>query len=141
MTTHRSPWPAASGRDDAGFTLIELLVVILIIGVLAAIAIPTFLSQRAKGWVAAAKSELRNAALAQETYFTEDQGGPGVTVYAPTVAALETAGFHNSTSIVMTVATVDTPGSQSYCMSARHVRDDAAWYITSLGGEPSLVPC
>src|SRR3954451_15061868 len=59
-------------RGEEGFTLIELLVVILIIGILAAIAIPSFLNQKGKGEDAAAKSSAREAATAEETYYTDN---------------------------------------------------------------------
>jgi type IV pilus assembly protein PilA len=60
-------------QDEKGFTLIELLVVILIIGILAAIALPAFLGQRARAQDTEAKSAVREAQTAMETYYTDNQ--------------------------------------------------------------------
>jgi type IV pilus assembly protein PilA len=60
-------------QDEKGFTLIELLVVILIIGILAAIALPAFLNQRGKAQDTAAKSQARTMQTAQETFYTDEQ--------------------------------------------------------------------
>ncbi len=60
--------------DEGGFTLIELLVVILIIGILAAIAIPSFLSQKSKATASQAKELARTAETTAETYATDNNG-------------------------------------------------------------------
>src|SRR3954453_18451624 len=60
-------------QDEKGFTLIELLVVILIIGILAAIALPAFLNQREKAQDSEAKSGARTVQTAMETYYTDNQ--------------------------------------------------------------------
>jgi prepilin-type N-terminal cleavage/methylation domain-containing protein len=72
---------------DQGFTLIELLVVIVIIGILAAIAIPTFLNQRKKGVDTSLKSDLKTAATTVETWVTDN---PSVAISPTTAAATST---------------------------------------------------
>ncbi len=59
-------------QNESGFTLIELLVVVAIIGILAAIAIPQFAAYRKRGHEAQVKSDLRNAAVAEEAYFAQN---------------------------------------------------------------------
>jgi len=70
-------------QSEKGFTLIELLVVILIIGILAAIALPAFLNQRGKAQDTEAKTEARTMQTAMETLYTDEQD------YTTTVAGLK----------------------------------------------------
>jgi type IV pilus assembly protein PilA len=69
-------------RDEEGFTLIELMVVVLIIAILIAIAIPTFLGARTRAQDRQAQSNLRNAFAAEKVIYTDDQ------VYTTVAAAL-----------------------------------------------------
>jgi type IV pilus assembly protein PilA len=60
-------------QNRKGFTLIELLIVVVIIGILAAIAIPKFASTKEKAYLASMKSDLRNGATAEEGFFADNQ--------------------------------------------------------------------
>ena len=69
-------------RNAKGFTLIELLIVVVIIGILAAIAIPKFANTKDKAFLVSMKSDLRNIVTAQETYFADN------TTYTTSTTAL-----------------------------------------------------
>jgi type IV pilus assembly protein PilA len=125
---------AMKEEREGGFTLIELLVVILIIAILAAIAIPVFLNQRKKGWVAQAQSALKNMATAEETVLV-DTGSYG------NLASLTSNGFRYSTADV-TPTVESTNAALSYCLKVVSGHDASiVWYYSSDVGAPSTTSC
>ncbi len=131
---------------EGGFTLIELLVVIIIIGILAAVAIPVFLSQRQKGYDAASKAELKTIATAQESYATDSVGGK----YTAVEADLKPSGYvqskpfdhvTNASALVITLNTDTTPGTK-WCAIATHPsRPDVTWAQSSTSGSAVKGTC
>ena len=103
-------------EKDQGFTLIELLVVIIIIGILAAIAIPVFLKQREKGYKADMKSALKNMATATESAATET-GGDYTGITAASLTANE--GFKYSATLTPVVVSATATG---YCLQVTDTR-------------------
>ena len=116
-------------QDEKGFTLIELLVVILIIGILAAVAIPTFLNQRGKAYDSNAESMVKSAQVAEETYATSNNGA-----YTASVTALEAIDPSLGDA---TAATLNTPtgvSSTGYVVSATAVNTGDTFTITEASG-------
>jgi type IV pilus assembly protein PilA len=117
-----------SGDREAGFTLIELLVVMLILGILAAIAIPAFFNQRDKGTDAQAKAAARTAQTAIETYATDNSGSYAGADAADLAAIEETLQVEGDNAI--SVANADADGYEVTATSAT----DTTFTISREGG-------
>jgi prepilin-type N-terminal cleavage/methylation domain-containing protein len=88
-------------RNSKGFTLIELLIVVVIIGILAAIAIPKFANTKEKAYIAAMKSDLRNLITAEESYFADQVS------YSTSMTAVNAS---SSTGVTVTIGTATGTG-------------------------------
>ncbi|MHB1298639.1 MAG: type IV pilin protein [Gemmatimonadaceae bacterium] len=112
--------------NKKGFTLIELLIVVVIIGILAAIAIPKFANTKEKAYLAAMKSDLRNLVTAEEAYFSEGA------LYTPVTAVYGTAtvpaALKYSTSTGVSVTGLANAGI-SFTATATHTATTKTCYI------------
>lgn len=122
-------------ESESGFTLIELLVVVAIIGILAAIAIPQFSAYRKRGYEAQVKSDLRNAATAEEAYFAATQ--PSV-YKGGALSSNVPQGYNQSQNVTMTAQVF----ADTFILTATHQNcAGTSWVYTSTGGVISATTC
>ncbi|MEO8030622.1 MAG: prepilin-type N-terminal cleavage/methylation domain-containing protein [Gemmatimonadota bacterium] len=118
-----------------GFTLIELLIVVVIIGILAAIAIPKFAATKQKAYLAAMKADLRNLATAEEGYFA-DNTAYFSGVWTPGVS---TNAYSPSAGVTVTIALAGSGWSATSTHAQTPTNTCAIFYGTSTAVTPATV--
>jgi len=121
-------------RSSKGFTLIELLIVVVIIGILAAIAIPKFSNTKEKAYVSAMKSDLRNLAAAEEAYFAD---------YLTYTTSTTGVDFNQSTQVTITIPVGSASGWRATAthsgVSSTNTDQCELYYGGATGGSTATV--
>ncbi|MGE5839176.1 MAG: type IV pilin protein [Deltaproteobacteria bacterium] len=115
------------GKRDLGFTLVEVMIVVAILAILAAIAIPQLSVHRSKSYNTAAISDLKNAAIAQESYYVDNRQ------YTNNISSLTSTPYNLSISRGVWVD-ISSANNEAYLMTAYHSAGNITYTLSGPGG-------